>query len=69
MDIDTKIQEIAIKVHFDDPLFTEKHKCNEEMHFYNRSIADAENEIKLRNDRLKEMEKTITKNKERGGIL
>ena len=69
MDIDTKIQEIAIKVHFDDPLFTEKDKCNEEMLFYNRSIADAKNEIKLRNDRLKEMEKTITKNKERGGIL
>merc|ERR1712083_571854 len=51
----------ATKVHVDDPLFTEKlNKCNEEVLFYNRSIADAHNEIKLRSDALKEIEKRNT---------
>merc|ERR1719494_768660 len=51
----------ATKVHVDDPLFTQKlNKCNEEVLFYNRSIADAQNEIKLKSDALKEIEKRNT---------
>merc|ERR1719494_1468557 len=54
----------ATKVHVDDPLFTEKlNKCNEEVLFYNQSIADAQNEIKLRSDALKEIEKGNTTKK------
>merc|ERR1712147_137556 len=54
----------ATKVHVDDPLFTEKlNKCNEEVLFYNRSIADAQNEIKLKSDALKEIEKRNTTKK------
>merc|ERR1712083_1021505 len=51
----------ATKIHVDDPLFTEKlNKYNEEVLFYNQSIADAQNEIKLRSDALKEIEKGNT---------
>merc|ERR1712083_414574 len=54
----------ATKVHVDDPLFTEKlNKCNEEVLFYNQSIADAQNEIKSRSDALKEIEKGNTTKK------
>ena len=54
----------ATKIHVDDPLFTEKlNKCNEEVLFYNQSIADAQNEIKLRSDALKEIEKGNTTKK------
>merc|ERR1712113_78593 len=54
----------ATKIHVDDPLFTEKlNKCNEEVLFYNQSIADAQNEIKLRSDSLKEIEKGNTTKK------
>merc|ERR1712147_380988 len=54
----------ATKVHVDDPLFTEKlNKCNEEVLFYNQSIADAQNEIKLRSDALNEIEKRNTTKK------
>ena len=74
MQIDTKNKEIvsakkakkswkaifATKVHFEDPLFTEQlSKCNEEVLFNNQSIEDAQNEIKLRKDVLKEIEKVI----------
>ena len=38
----------ATKIHIYNSLFTEKlNKCNEEALFYNQSIADAQNEIKL----------------------
>ena len=48
----------ATKIHVDDPLFTEKlNKCNEEVLFYNQSIADAQDEIKLRSGALKDNEK------------
>merc|ERR1712228_670672 len=54
----------ATKIHVDDPLFTEKlNKCNEEVLFYNQSIADAQNEIKSRSDALKEIEKGNTTKK------
>merc|ERR1711920_599870 len=38
-------------------------KCNEEVLFYNQSIADAQNEIKLKSDALKEIEKRNTTKK------
>merc|ERR1719494_1326831 len=51
----------ATKVHVDDPYRLKKlNKCNEEVLFYNQSIADAHNEIKLRSDALKEIEKRNT---------
>merc|ERR1712083_561993 len=54
----------ATKVHVDDPSFAEKlNKCNEEVLFYNQSIADAQNEIKLKSDALKEIEKGNTTKK------
>merc|ERR1712147_449120 len=54
----------ATKIHVDDPLFAEKlNKCNEEVLFYNQSIADAQNEIKLRSGALKEIEKRNTTKK------
>ena len=37
---------LATKVHFDDPLFTEKlNKCNEEVLFYNQSMAAEQNQM------------------------
>ena len=78
MEIDTKNKEIvsakkakkslkaifATKVHVDDPLFTEKlNKCRKDVLFYNQTIADAQNEIKLRSGALKEIEKGNTTKK------
>ena len=55
---------LETKVHFDDPLFTEKlNKCKEEVLFYNQSIADEQNEIKLRSGALKDIEKRNTTKK------
>ena len=46
----------STKVHIEDPLFASKmDKFNEEVLFYNQSIKDAQNEIKIKNTELKEM--------------
>ena len=52
----------STKVQFEDPLFASKmDKLNEEVLFYNQSIRDAQNEIKVKNNALKEMdERNIT---------
>lgn len=48
----------STKVHFEDPLFASKFdKLNEEVLYYNQSIRDAQNEIKIKNNSLKEMDK------------
>ena len=52
----------STKVHIEDPLFASKmDKFNEEVLFYNQSIKDAQNEIKIKNTELKEMnERNLT---------
>ena len=52
----------STKVHFEDPLFAIKiDKLNGEVLFYNQSIRSAQNEMKIKNNALKEMdERNIT---------
>jgi len=56
------LMEISKKIHSEDLSFVEKKdKLNEEMFFYNQSIKEAQSEIQLKNDVLKEIdEKNIT---------
>merc|ERR1711920_1140097 len=56
------LMEISKTIHEEDPSFVEKKdKLNEEMFFYNQSIKEAQSEIQLKNDVLKEIDqKDIT---------
>ena len=60
------LKEISKKVHCDVPLFVKKNeKLNEERLFYNQSIKDAQNEIKLKNDKLQEIDQRNVTEKSR----
>ena len=58
--------EISKKVHCDVPFFVKKNeKLNEERLFYDQSIKDAQNEIKLKNDKLQEIDQRNVTEKSR----
>merc|ERR1712034_290934 len=60
------LKDISKKVKCDVHSFDEKNeKLNEEMLFYNQSIKDAQNEIKLKSDKLQEIDQRNVTEKSR----
>ena len=60
------MKDISKRVQCDIRSFVEKNeKLNEEMLFYNQSIKDAQNQIKLKNDKLQEIDQRSITEKSR----